>query len=620
MLSSFYSTTRMRGKFSLKNHTLHGFFVLVLLGILAFIPMQSLGFALPKITLLSFAAIVGMILILQQDLSAVQKILVSIPGRLFLLFVFVIFLSPLWSTAPFISIVGNPPRFEGVFAYAVFFALTLTGALCAHYPQIRSGVLRIILLTNILTIFYGLLQFLRLDPLFHYWKSDLFLGRSFSFLGQPIFLGQFILLTLPFVFLAWKKERKQLWGLLVILNLCLLLATASRAALLGMIVILIIGIVSFKGLIRHILRTKAIFLTGVTILVITVGLFSYTHRFSVPTQYMSLGARGVLWKGSIHMISSRPFGYGLETMGILSDSFFGPELYEYESLTTKIDRAHSKPLDLLLTLGLFGFLSYYGFLIALLIELWRCRKEEYAFVFLLSLIGFSVNLFFSFENIATHALFWLIIGMAFGSLPSIKEKRSPRSAYLFVILLLLSACMSAATGIQWMRARIIMEQGEQFFDAGRLDDAIRAYDTSIRLFPFDRQSLLQGAELGLLALASTDDEPTRHAVHQFIDTTLLQAEKVSSVQDGMIPLLYGWHAAKRNDHDAVEIFLARAQKLRPHDIVTHRIAMESYRILNDTKRMNDAQQKLLDLLPSWWNDLENERGRILRKEHPWLLE
>src|SRR3989338_4453828 len=400
MLSSFYSTTRMRGKFSLKNHTLHGFFVLVLLGILAFIPMQSLGFALPKITLLSFAAIVGMILILQQDLSAVQKILVSIPGRLFLLFVFVIFLSPLWSTAPFISIVGNPPRFEGVFAYAVFFALTLTGALCAHYPQIRSGVLRIILLTNILTIFYGLLQFLRLDPLFHYWKSDLFL------------------------------------------------ATASRAALLGMIVILIIGIVSFKGLIRHILRTKAIFLTGVTILVITVGLFSYTHRFSVPTQYMSLGARGVLLKGSIHMISSRPFGYGLETMGILSDSFFGPELYEYESLTTKIDRAHSKPLDLLLTLGLFGFLSYYGFLIALIIELWRCRKEEYAFVFFLSLIGFSVNLFFSFENIATHALFWLIIGMAFGSLPSIKEKRSPRSAYLFVILLLLSACMSAATGIQ----------------------------------------------------------------------------------------------------------------------------------------------------------------------------
>ena len=114
------------------------------------------------------------------------------------------------------------------------------------------------------------------------------------------------------------------------------------------------------------------------------------------------------------MIQERPLGYGLETMPIAFPDVAPMELVDYEAPGVIVDRAHSKPLDLLVSIGPLGFLFYYGFLVFLILGLWKRRQDPLVAAGLVGMVSYSVAVLVQFDSLATGAMFWVVGGMFIG--------------------------------------------------------------------------------------------------------------------------------------------------------------------------------------------------------------
>jgi len=602
---------------------------LIVAGMILIAPIPFFEFVLPKLLIFSLAAFVGTVAVLLRASSEdIAPLLGTWHGKFLLLFILTVFLSITWSVAPVLSIVGASPRFEGILSYSVFFALGLTAMVLSQKQRGMKALLITILISNVLVVFYGFLQLLGLDPLQVFWHSELFLGRLFSTIGQPNFLGQFILLTAPFTFLAIIKERewrRLFWTFVAVLNIFVLLGTASRASLLGLLVagmflLLVLGR-GHKKLIAQWRGNRYIWGSILLVLAGAVAFMSLSDRFSVATQErLSLGARGVMWETSLEMFLERPIGYGLETMGTISPRFMSAEFYEFESLATQMDRAHSKPIDLLITLGPVGLLTYYIFLVLLLLALWKQRKDALIMACFLGLIGESVAVSVGFDTAVTHVFFWMIAGMGLGLVPAANIKNSPRLQRFLIWLLALLVLLSIVLFSKWMQARASLVASEKFFARGEYSVAIQEGVRSIQRFPFDRSSQVRTAEKALLVLEQTDDPQSKELLNDVVDLGLVRLWQASKGNDGMISLLSAWQAALRGEDENVQEHVSRALELNPVNITTYRIAAHAFELLGNDFKKDAMLQELTEILPEWWDDPQSEKGRILRKENPWIDE
>jgi len=131
------------------------------------VPLPSLAFGLPKILILGFVT------------------LIFWAGWCLLLFAVVVPLSLLWSVAPLLSFFGSAPRYEGVLTHMLYVTIALLAMLGATTEEGRRILVKTIVIANVGIVAYGVLQVVSLDPLAFLWGSDVFLGRTFSLIGQP---------------------------------------------------------------------------------------------------------------------------------------------------------------------------------------------------------------------------------------------------------------------------------------------------------------------------------------------------------------------------------------------------------------------------------------------------
>tara|TARA_Y100000310_G_scaffold340957_1_gene438512 strand:+ start:119 stop:2005 length:1887 start_codon:yes stop_codon:yes gene_type:complete len=591
------------------------------------VPLPSLSFGLPKLAVLGFVTLVVCISLVFQPGSGLLSALPSHwAGRWLLLFAVTIPLSLLWSVAPQLSFFGASPRYEGVLTYVLYMGITLIGVLAGSTGEGRRILTKAIVIANTGVVLYGLLQVLDLDPLAFLWGSEIFLGRTFSFVGQPNTLGLFLVLTIPFVIFSARLGPKwwRATGLILfLLNIVVLLSTVSRSSILGIGIAFLFSTVWMRGRARILKKKQWLALVACALLLAALGTHYNIKRFSVPTEAgRSVDSRTIIWAGGMQMLAARPMGYGLETMGILSARNFSNDLLRYESLTTRIDRMHSKPLDLLLTLGPLGLLGYYGLLIVLLRELWRRRQQEamqrYYLTGFLSLLGASITLLFGFDVLITGTFFWLIAGMMLGSLlqekpPSKWERPAVLIVSLFLIVLLLVTT-------QWIRARIAMEKAEQWFASGDLVQSVRLYAEAANEFRFDRHILTQAAETNLFALEHAENEETSATLQILLEQQLTQLEKLTGGEDGMALLLRAWGKAIEGERDSVDWLLLQSAMKQPAGVVHYRIALHCYDLLGDREKKEQVYDLLIGVLPPSWMQPESPHGRLLWKEHPWLSE
>ncbi|PIR49837.1 hypothetical protein COU79_02720 [Candidatus Peregrinibacteria bacterium CG10_big_fil_rev_8_21_14_0_10_54_7] len=604
---------------------------------IVFLPLDAVGFTLPKIFCISLGGFLGALAALRDsERDILSMLLTTWTGRFFLALAAITVLSPLWSIAPILSIVGSPPRFQGVITQVAYFSIAIGGLVSVQREGSRSALVRSIITANAIVVLYGALQAAGLDPFAGVWRGELFLGRVFSTIGQPTMLGNFLLLTLPFV--AWQMrestgDRRYAGGVLTFLNLAILLATASRAAVLGLLIAAVLWMLTMPWP-ADIRPDRRVFVACVLIIVSLAGIatWSFSNRFSSATQqFLSFGVRGVLWESAASMAKEWPSGYGLGTVGLVSPRFLSPGLYEGESLTVKIDDVHSEPLQILVSLGLPGILLTFGFLALLLAGLWRNRTGHPLLpVLLVALAGTHASLLFGVADPATGAFLWLLSGMALGSLPSpacpapggslgtVALGRHPSFTRCLLSAAVAGSFITAIVSGWWLVARVHRERSEAILRGGATLAAANASIRTAVIFPYDRQILIETAETALLALERTEDPVVADHLHRAVHETMEQLSALTSGQDGMVPLLLGWQAAIRGDVGSADRFFTEARVMRPIDVTVYRIAAHGYLLLGDRVRERETLQALAALLPPAWNDPSSPRGRILRKENPWL--
>jgi len=445
---------------------------IVLVGPLLVNPFGCRFYELPKVVFFRFAVLLLLTAWLVNRINFRGAIAGSLRNLLArplvlpaLLFAFAHVLSTITSVAPHLSLWGSFIRAYGtynVLCYAIFFLLiTLNLRTAGQLEQLIT----IALLASLPVALYGALQRSGFDPIFPEYDYS---SRVVSTIGNPIFLGAYLIMVIPLAFGRLLASLHALLGSnqppssrrsmllevagyasLLALQLICLLYTQARGPWFG----LLSGAVLFSALIalRH--RMKKLLLITIAASVALIALLVALNLPNTPLEpftgspYLSRLAfsdelaagtgtswvRLFIWQGTLELIRSRPnigftpdplrplrllIGYGPETMEAVFPQVYPPGLAYVEARESVVDRAHNELLDLVVTTGVLGLLAflllvgsffYCGFSL-----LWRTRsfKAQISLAALLSaMFAHLVEAQFGILLPSDELLLWLYLAL-----------------------------------------------------------------------------------------------------------------------------------------------------------------------------------------------------------------
>ncbi len=193
-------------------------------------PLED-GYDLPKylVLMLISAAMILIAILTQADRPINLKL--SLPDILVFAFLGWLTLSTIFSENPIFSLLGIYKRREGLltwFAYAtIYFTASRT---LINKARVYQFVV-VSLIVSIPISVYGILQHFGID----FWSfSNFDTTRSFSTLGNPIYLGTYLSLVLPFSLAYLLVSPERAWRVLsyiaFLLGMAALIYSYSRAA------------------------------------------------------------------------------------------------------------------------------------------------------------------------------------------------------------------------------------------------------------------------------------------------------------------------------------------------------------------------------------------------------
>lgn len=351
-------------------------------------------------------------------------------------------LSSLLSLHPAISLLGSYERqqgFHNLIAYLLFFILIIFA-----FRERRDVEKAIIALqySAAFVCIYGLLQVLGLDFL-HWAESSI--ARIFSTLGQPNFLGHFLVVTLPLtlyaiLFLYKRLVTKTLGILLFAAQLICLVFTYSRSAWLAFIIsFLAAGLLALW----HYKKRVLFFTVSITAIVIFVllslapvrnflleknGGDSLSIVYRVATAFDiregTTATRLHYWSAGWRAFIEAPFsrqliGFGPDVQATVYVQQYRTDWAYYERMNAFPDRAHNAPLDILLQFGWVGFGIFTIFVVLCVWPLWQTlRRAEGAHYWLgvsilIALVAYVVNNLFSFSLTAMSMILYSLLAMSY---------------------------------------------------------------------------------------------------------------------------------------------------------------------------------------------------------------
>ncbi|MFA6146420.1 MAG: O-antigen ligase family protein [Patescibacteria group bacterium] len=388
--------------------------------------------------ILLFVYLVKFILFYRESIEVFrQRIKYFIPAGIFIA---ILGISTIFSQVPWFSFWGSWERRMGYSAWLHFFVFGLLLLLNIKKRNQIYRILAAILASSFFVGIYGAMQFKGLDPF--KWTYDPFtMGRIFSSIGQPNFLGSWLLLVMPlaaFGLINKKPLIKYSSFFLLILLFLNLLWTKSRGAWLGALAMVIfMGILFFWRQDKKKIIFPAIFL-----LIIILLLFIAPHlniskdklatnpfltRLMTLTDLKEAGQYRLMhWRASADLIKDKPIlGYGLGSQRFNFPKYYQPIFAVYEKPNIYLDYAHNDILDTILAGGFLGFFTYL-FLIGsafwfglrylfkspkqILNTKFQIPDSKFLILCLLSgLFGYLISIQFSFHIMSTLLYFWLFM-------------------------------------------------------------------------------------------------------------------------------------------------------------------------------------------------------------------
>ena len=347
-----------------------------------------------------------------------------------ILFGIIIFIASLFGVDFNYSFFSSNERFEGVLGIWYFIAFFLILATSFDYLEIEK-ILKIQVFIGLFYSFLALIPFFKLGYVLIKTNNDRLIGLT----GNPSFFAVYLIfnafLALYFYFKEYNFNKKILnwWLLFFLVQSFLIFVTLTRGAMLGYLIgiILIALAIIFLAPEKNLLILKKIALFFI-IGILAISIFAFAgkntdfvknnailSRFSsisltAPTSVSRLLSVGVAWKSFLQ----KPFfGWGQEAYEAAYVVNLNPIVFKYLPEDFYFDRVHNKPMEVLATNGIFGFLSYlaiFGIAFYLLNEL---RKKPEWFLPSLALIGCLISYFiqnmFIFDFHESYLMFFLTL-------------------------------------------------------------------------------------------------------------------------------------------------------------------------------------------------------------------
>ncbi|KHE90250.1 MAG: O-antigen ligase family protein [Candidatus Scalindua rubra] len=371
-------------------------------------------------------------------------------------------LATVFSTYPYLSLVGNYTLYGGFISTVVYISLFF--AIINFIDKRRLGLLlNIIILTACIASIYGILQHFGLD--FHQWNTT-FGHRVSSTFGHPAFFSAFITMVIPLILIKiffdshLKSSAFLYLGILTLLIIAFYY-TKTRASFLGLIIsnLFFFTFIGKKNLLAN--KTK----TVVTITIIigisvffnvnneasVIGRFAGDMNPSVSDNKQSLSfledteialnlqqdhtgianqlegtmrMRVFQYLTGLKIIHDYPIlGIGPDTLGIiypqyLSKVFKEKDEHRYLKNKKTAERIHNDFLDIAVSRGLLGLGVYVWFLFAYARMVWKgCRKTSSSGKLLViglcaGCLAYFVQNQFSFGHVSIITPFWFLVAMS----------------------------------------------------------------------------------------------------------------------------------------------------------------------------------------------------------------
>ncbi len=307
-------------------------------------------------------------------------------------------LATLVSISPWTSFFGSYQRGQGLYS---FLAFVIIFVLVLNDLRRRDQVERLVtaaVLSSIPAALFAVMQGFGIQP--GVWRG-LYGGRVFGTLGNPIFLGGYLLMVIPLTVarllgpatpsaeevggsdesasggMASPLARRGLYGVALILQVAAFALAFSRGPLLG----LAAGVVFF-ALALAAVRGRRQLVAGISIAALVLGVVLGLLNLP-PVQAAFAGApaplarlttlldvsqgstgavRLLLWEGAARTFQNQaaraPIGFGPETEIFTLSASVSPEIHYQEARDLLPDRSHNESFDRLIETGALGLVAY----------------------------------------------------------------------------------------------------------------------------------------------------------------------------------------------------------------------------------------------------------------------
>lgn len=239
--------------------------------------------------------------------------------------------------------------------------------------------------------------------------------RAVGTFGQSNYLAAFVLQSVPilsyFVLFSRNKYLKTYHALALFLGICVLFFSGSRAGFFTFWILIFCILLIFSARFNLFTIKQKL---GVSIFsIILVFLFLFVHVINRNNTVHIL-----IWKAALELVKNNFFlGYGYGVYG----SYF-PEVMLKIGYTGEIfaDISHNEFLDILLSVGIFGFLLVVFFHVQILKNFFTNKikfiYKAFYFSILLSILSFWIRGFFNTNSIYQYIFYSICIGILLGGI------------------------------------------------------------------------------------------------------------------------------------------------------------------------------------------------------------
>ncbi len=338
---------------------------------------------------------------------------------------------------PYRSFWGTLERMGGWFTFVHYLAFFTIAISILRKKEEWIRLLQISIFVSLLSAFYGFLQKTGADWIIGGGGRQ----KIFGTIGNPaLFAGYILINTFLALMMFFRDETtavgRRFFFSVFLLNSLAVLLSGVRGSVAGLVIGLLVFGFMHKS--REIKKYTLIFLLLVAISATTLSLLhdtefvkrnAYLDRYSdfspktytVQTRIWAWTAGIQGWNDSAKTIL---LGYGSENFNYPFSFNFNPKFYQGPGSETLFDRAHNMFIEILVTMGIIGFISYIFLFGIIFAAIRRLGREQWVYKAGLTslMVAYIIHNSFIFDTSANFIAFFIVTGFILFMDPATKKR------------------------------------------------------------------------------------------------------------------------------------------------------------------------------------------------------